>query len=76
MDDVKATGASIIAVGETLPSEADIGLELPRVDPMVEPLVAMPALQLLAYEVGVRLGRPIDRPRLGFSGCRSAIDFL
>jgi glucosamine--fructose-6-phosphate aminotransferase (isomerizing) len=63
MDDVKATGARIIAVGETLPSVADIGLELPPVDPIVSPLVAMPALQLLAYEVGVRLGRPIDRPR-------------
>ena len=63
MDDVKASGAKIIAVGENLPPVADVGLELPRVDPLVAPLVAMPALQLLAYEVGVRLGRPIDKPR-------------
>ncbi len=63
MDDVKATGARVIAVGETLPPVADISLGLPRVHPLVAPLVAMPALQLLAYEVGVRLGRPIDRPR-------------
>jgi glucosamine--fructose-6-phosphate aminotransferase (isomerizing) len=63
MEDVKAAGANVIAVGERVPRVADIGIEVPRVDPLVAPLVFMPALQLVAHGVGEALGLPIDVPR-------------
>jgi glucosamine--fructose-6-phosphate aminotransferase (isomerizing) len=63
MEDVKASGAKVIAVGEKDPRLGDAWVEVPRVDPLATPLVYMPALQLLAHGVGEALGLPIDVPR-------------
>jgi len=63
MEDVKASGAKVIAVGEKEPRIGDAWIEVPRVDALAAPLVYMPALQLLAHGVGEVLGLPIDVPR-------------
>ncbi len=63
MEDVKASGAKVIAVGEKEPRIGDAWIEVPRVDSLATPLVYMPALQLLAHGVGEALGLPIDVPR-------------
>lgn len=63
MEDVKASGAKVIAVGENEPPMGDAWIEVPRVDALTAPLVYMPALQLLAHGVGEVLGLPIDVPR-------------
>lgn len=54
-------GGDVLVVGSSIPGVRS--LPLPRVDALVAPLVYAPALQLLAHAVGVRLDRPIDRPR-------------
>jgi glucosamine--fructose-6-phosphate aminotransferase (isomerizing) len=63
MEEVKASGAKVIAIGEKKPPVADVWVDVPREDPLVAPLVVMPALQLLAHGVGEALGLPIDVPR-------------
>jgi glucosamine--fructose-6-phosphate aminotransferase (isomerizing) len=45
------------------PPECDHVFTLPDVPPSVEPILANVHLQLFAYHVANRLGRPIDRPR-------------
>jgi glucosamine--fructose-6-phosphate aminotransferase (isomerizing) len=63
MEEVSQVGATIITVGPN-PSAADhTFVEIPRVDPLLAPIVYMPALQLLAHGTGAILGRPIDQPR-------------
>lgn len=38
-------------------------LTIPDTLPILQPIVMAPVIQLLAYEAGVLLGRPIDKPR-------------
>lgn len=63
LSDVKGAGAKVVAVGEKDSVSADVTIEVPTVPPVATPLVYMPPLQVLAHQVGVKLGRPIDRPR-------------
>ncbi len=51
MEEVRARGGPIIV------------LPLPRTTTLVEPLVAVVALQLVAYHAAVAKGLPVDRPR-------------
>lgn len=63
MEEVSQAGATIIAVGPNPSITAHPCIEVPRVDPLLAPIVYMPALQLLAHGAGAILGRPIDQPR-------------
>jgi glucosamine--fructose-6-phosphate aminotransferase (isomerizing) len=36
---------------------------VPRTSPLLQPIVNVVPLQLLAYFIGVRLGKDVDQPR-------------
>lgn len=65
--EVKARGATVIAVTEADADEvaaiADLVLPVPAVHPLLQPIVAVVPLQLLAYNVAVELGHDVDQPR-------------
>jgi glucosamine--fructose-6-phosphate aminotransferase (isomerizing) len=65
--EVRARGAAVVAVAEEDATEvaavADAVLPVPRVDPVLAPVVAVVPLQLLAYRVAVELGHDVDQPR-------------
>jgi glucosamine--fructose-6-phosphate aminotransferase (isomerizing) len=42
---------------------ADRLVVIPDIHPLLQPLLLAPVVQLLAYEAGVLLNRPIDKPR-------------
>ena len=65
--EVRARGAVVIAVAEdgarAVEEVADLVLPVPRVHPLLQPVVAAVPLQLLAYHVAVELGLDVDQPR-------------
>jgi glucosamine--fructose-6-phosphate aminotransferase (isomerizing) len=65
--EVKARGATVLAVAEPDADEvaemADLVLPVPLVHPLLQPVVAVVPLQRLAYEVAVELGLDVDQPR-------------
>ena len=65
--EVKARGATVLAVAEPDAAEvaevADLVLPVPLVHPLLQPVVAVVPLQRLAYEVAVELGLDVDQPR-------------
>jgi glucosamine--fructose-6-phosphate aminotransferase (isomerizing) len=65
--EVKARGATVLAVAETgsedVEQVADLVLPVPSVHPLLQPIVAVVPLQLLAYNVAVELGHDVDQPR-------------
>ena len=65
--EVKARGAVVVAVAERDADEvtgvADLVLPVPRVHPLLQPVVAVLPLQLLAYNVAVEQGHDVDQPR-------------
>ena len=67
MEEVKARGATIIAVanpGDTEVQElADYVLEVPETHDLLTPFLGVLPLQLLSYHVAVLLGRDVDKPR-------------
>ena len=67
IQEVKARDGYVVAIasaGDTqIASLADDVITVPRVDPMLDPLVSSVPLQLLAYHVADLLGTDIDQPR-------------
>jgi glucosamine--fructose-6-phosphate aminotransferase (isomerizing) len=65
--EVKARGATVVAVAEEGASDvaevADLVLPVPAVHPLLQPVVGVLPLQLLAYNVAVELGHDVDQPR-------------
>ncbi len=65
--EVRARGASVLAVAdessEDLEHVADVVLQVPRVHPLLQPIISVLPLQLLAYHVAVELGNDVDQPR-------------
>ncbi len=61
ISETRSRGAEIVVLGSPIPGASTV--PLPRVEPLLAPLVYAPPLQLLAHAVGARLDRPIDRPR-------------
>ncbi|MEE4273217.1 MAG: glutamine--fructose-6-phosphate transaminase (isomerizing) [Thermoanaerobaculales bacterium] len=65
--EVKARGATVIAVAERDAEDvaelAELVLPVPAVHPLLQPIVAVVPLQLLAYNVAVELGHDVDQPR-------------
>ncbi len=65
--EVRARGAVVIAVAddraEGLGHVIDLVLPVPRVHPLLLPVVTVIPLQLLAYHVAVELGNDVDQPR-------------
>jgi len=67
MQEVRARGARVIAVAtegnERVAQAADALITLPRVDWMLQPMLAVIPLQVLAYEIARRRGLNVDQPR-------------
>jgi glucosamine--fructose-6-phosphate aminotransferase (isomerizing) len=64
MQEVRARGASVIAVGSgSVSAHADAVLEVPEADWMLQPLLAVIPLQLLAYRIARLRGLNVDQPR-------------
>jgi len=67
MQEVRARGARVIAVAtegnERIAAHADAVITLPKVDWMLQPILAVIPLQLLAYEIARRRGLNVDQPR-------------
>ncbi len=67
MQEVSARGAPIVfitdAEGAAYAQPGARVLTAPHCDPLIAPLVFAPAIQLLAYHVGVYKGADVDQPR-------------
>jgi glucosamine--fructose-6-phosphate aminotransferase (isomerizing) len=64
MQEVRARGAAVIAVGsEAAAPHADALLRVPEADWMLQPLLAVIPLQLLAYRIARLRGLNVDQPR-------------
>ncbi len=65
--EVQARGAHVILIhtagDDELADMADIAIPVPETPEFVSPLLTVIPLQLLSYEVALRLGRDIDKPR-------------
>ena len=65
--EVRARGASVVAIAsdrnEEIQHHADDVIYVPRVDPLLAPVVAVLPLQLFAHDVAARRGLDVDRPR-------------
>jgi len=67
LQEVRARDGKVIAVAafddERAYDAADFVLPVPAVPELLAPLVTIVPLQLLSYEVALRLGQDIDQPR-------------
>jgi glucosamine--fructose-6-phosphate aminotransferase (isomerizing) len=65
--EAQARGAVVLAVAEEDADEvlevADVLLPVPRVNPLLQPIIGVLPLQLLAYHVARELGHDVDQPR-------------
>ncbi|MCF6524648.1 glutamine--fructose-6-phosphate transaminase (isomerizing) [Streptomyces sp. JJ36] len=63
LEEIKARGGPILAVGHERQEKADHTLVVPRNEPELDPVLLGVPLQLLAYHTALTLGRDIDKPR-------------
>jgi glutamine---fructose-6-phosphate transaminase (isomerizing) len=67
MQEVKARDGVVLALTDRDPEElggiSDEVIPVPRVAPLLQPVVNVVPLQLLAYFIGVRRGADVDQPR-------------
>jgi glutamine---fructose-6-phosphate transaminase (isomerizing) len=67
LSEVKARGASVVAVAtdddDQIDAVADFVLRVPATEPLFTPMVDIVPLQLFAYAMARGLGRNVDRPR-------------
>ncbi len=65
--EVKARGAVVMALTQqgniVVPTVADHVVQLPDIEPLLAPIVAVTAMQLFAYYVAVLKGCDVDKPR-------------
>ena len=61
--EVKARGAMIIVVSNEDGFECDYLIKVPRVSEFLQPILVVPCLQLIAYEVAKIRGCDIDKPK-------------
>jgi glucosamine--fructose-6-phosphate aminotransferase (isomerizing) len=67
MQEVRARGAHVIALttagNKQIVKHADAAVEVPAIDWMLQPILAVIPLQMLAYEIARRRGLNVDQPR-------------
>ena len=62
----RARGAKIILIheeGDDISEEGDINIAVPKVHPLLSPLLTVVPTQLIAYHTALALGCDVDRPR-------------
>jgi glutamine---fructose-6-phosphate transaminase (isomerizing) len=63
VQEVKARGAVIIAIGDGDLDSADYMIRIPGTHPYLEPVLSVVPLQVIAYEMAVARGNDVDQPR-------------
>jgi glucosamine--fructose-6-phosphate aminotransferase (isomerizing) len=63
VQEVKARGAVIIAIGDADLASADHMIRIPATHPFLEPVLSVVPLQVIAYEMAVARGNDVDQPR-------------
>jgi glutamine---fructose-6-phosphate transaminase (isomerizing) len=67
MQEVRARGAHVVAIttegGAEIAEHVEVAIPVPKVDWMLQPILAVLPLQLLAYEIAKRRGLNVDQPR-------------
>ena len=67
LEEIRTRGAPVIAVTDAdhprIRELSDEVIRIPQVEPLLQPVIAGIALQLLAYHCAVLLKRDIDQPR-------------
>ncbi|HEY5192961.1 MAG TPA: glutamine--fructose-6-phosphate transaminase (isomerizing) [Solirubrobacteraceae bacterium] len=66
MQEVRARGAHVIALtteGNPLAGQVDVAIPVPRIDWMLQPILAVIPLQMLAYGIARLRGLNVDQPR-------------
>jgi glucosamine--fructose-6-phosphate aminotransferase (isomerizing) len=67
MHEVRARGAHVIALvsvsNRQIAQHVDVAIEVPDVDWMLQPILAVIPLQMIAYEIARRRGLNVDQPR-------------
>ncbi len=67
VQEVKARKGYVISFAlegqHELESLSDVTFTIPTIDPLLTPLVMTGLMQFIVYQVALKLGRPIDRPR-------------
>jgi len=65
--EVKARGAVVMAItqkkNKDMEKTADVVINIPDIDPLVAPVIAVTPLQLFAYYMAVEKGCDVDKPR-------------
>jgi glucosamine--fructose-6-phosphate aminotransferase (isomerizing) len=63
VEQIRARGGPVVAVGHRVHAEADASLVVPRNEPELDPILLGIPLQLLSYHAALALGRDVDQPR-------------
>ena len=63
VQEVKARGAVIIAIGDGDLESADHMIRIPQTHPYLEPVLSVVPLQVIAYEMAIARGNNVDQPR-------------
>jgi glucosamine--fructose-6-phosphate aminotransferase (isomerizing) len=63
IQEVKARGAVVLAISEFEFLGADHLIRIPKIDPLMQPVLAVVPLQVIAYEMAVIRGNDVDQPR-------------
>jgi glucosamine--fructose-6-phosphate aminotransferase (isomerizing) len=63
IQEVKARGAVVIAISEFDYVGADYLIRIPKIDQLLQPVLAVVPLQVIAYEMAVARGNDVDQPR-------------
>ena len=63
VQEVKARGAIIIAIGDGDLTSADHMIRIPATHPFLEPVLAVVPLQVIAYQMAIARGNDVDQPR-------------
>ena len=63
VQEVKARGAVIIAIGDADLASANHMIRIPATHPFLEPVLSVVPLQVIAYEMAIARGNDVDQPR-------------
>lgn len=63
IEEVKSRGAKIITISNSSLPEYDFNITVPKISDFFQPILIIPCLQLIAYEVAKLRGCDIDKPK-------------
>ena len=63
MEEVKSRGADVIVISNEEVLGYDLEVVVPKINPFLQPILVVPVLQLIAYEVAKLRNCDIDKPK-------------